>query len=145
MIIPLTPIEEAWGNSLKIETPSSRPAVHSYQQVTGYVEDDPNHLYKIPTHFVPNTLDVTLKNKDVISQLLPLTSNKRTDLITNLIIKFFNPFTDSSSSSTVVNESSDHKKTEYYKVDDNQTVDMIIVILLLYILIDKFMTVWSRS
>lgn len=155
MIIPLTPIEEAWGTmhqTTKIETPSSRSVVKTSIPDIRYVDDDNTSMYTIPKNFVPNTLDVTLKDKNTINRMLPLTSNKRTELISELIYKHFKPHdyqsgnTQAHDSSAMNMESSKNKKTEYFKHDDqNQTVDIIIVLLLLYILIDKFMTIWSRS
>tara|TARA_Y100000389_G_scaffold185416_1_gene204786 strand:+ start:867 stop:1310 length:444 start_codon:yes stop_codon:yes gene_type:complete len=147
MIIPLTPIRDAWGGvepaeqqpvSSTPQTPSQRSPVIGYSPSTAF------DTYKLPEDYVPNAMDVTVYDRDVINSLMPMTSNKRSDLVTEVLRVFFGDST---------NNKPDLPKdrVEYfrgYPQNNNNDVDsvhLIIMVLLTYILIDKLTTIWART
>ena len=146
MIIPLTPIREAWGG---VEPEQQAPAPEPFpmppqsppqQEVSGYAPNGVMDSYRIPEGYVPNAMDVTVYDQDVIRSLHPMTSNKRSDLVTELLSLFFKkPM------------SEPKNRVEYFRTPpsgtntDADSVHMIVILLLAYILVDKLMMIWSRS
>lgn len=148
MIIPLTPIRDAWGGVEPAEQP---PSVSSTQQtpsqrspVIGYSPSTAFDTYKLPEDYVPNAMDVTVYDRDVINSLMPMTSNKRSDLVTEVLRVFFGDSTNNK-------QDLPKDRVEYfrgYPPNNNSDVDsvhLIIMVLLTYILIDKLTTIWART
>jgi hypothetical protein len=148
MIIPLTPIRDAWGGvepaeqqtvSSTQQTPSQRSPVIGYSPSTAF------DTYKIPEDYVPNAMDVTVYDRDVINSLMPLTSNKRSDLVTEVLRVFFGDSTNNK-------QDLSKDRVEYFRGvapktnnNDVDSVHLIIMVLLAYILIDKLTTIWART
>jgi hypothetical protein len=154
MIIPLTPIRDAWGGVepavSNVEPP--KPIMSPQQQtppsqVLGYSPSTAFDTYKIPEDYVPNAMDVTVYDQDVIRSLMPMTSNKRSDLVTELLGVFFGDSTNNKHQDPSVND-----RVEYFRGvaprnnnNDVDSVHLIIMVLLAYILIDKLTTIWART
>jgi hypothetical protein len=82
MLIPLTPIHEAWNlEPTKTKSVSKVPI--------GYSNDEGATMYDMSTKYVPRTLDVSIRDQQVIEHLMPLTNNKRTNIVTQLLTSFF--------------------------------------------------------
>ena len=153
MIIPLTPIRDAWGGVEPAFTAANEPQKQSppqqqvpSSQVIGYSPSTAFDTYKIPEDYVPTAMDVTVYDRDVIRSLMPLTSNKRSDLVTELLGVFFGDSTNKD------DPSRKGDRVEYfrgYRHRNNNTdvdsVHLIIMVLLAYILIDKLTTIWART
>jgi hypothetical protein len=155
MIIPLTPIRDAWGGvepavAAAYEPQKPTTPIMSSQQtsppVVGYSPSTAFDTYKIAEDYVPNAMDVTVYDRDVIRSLMPMTSNKRSDLVTELLGVFFGD-------STNINNRQDpsNDRVEYFRgvaMKNNKDVDsvhLVIMVLLAYILIDKLTTIWART
>lgn len=156
MLIPLTPINEAWN--LEPNKEKSRPKVP-----LGYSNNDTTK-YEIGTKYVPHTLDITIQDNQVIENLLPITNAKRTNIVTHLLSEFFSqsnyrkheefipassPPSSSPSSYSMNNRTgSVPNQEEYFQsspISNDESVQLIIMALVAYILIDKLMTIWARS
>ena len=164
MIIPLTPIRDAWGGvepafasayepqkPNQIMSPSPSPPQQTpHAQVTGYSPSTAFDTYKIPEDYIPNAMDVTVYDRDVIRSLIPMTSNKRSDLVTELLSVFFGDSTNNSDNKDDPSRKED--RVEYFRGyhprnnnTDTDSVHLIIMMLLAYILIDKITTIWART
>jgi hypothetical protein len=155
MIIPLTPIRDAWGGVEPEPTPTP-PFVSAVQKpvtvanaqpptVLGYSPSTTTAFesYKIPEDYTPTAMDVTVYDQNVIRSLLPMTSDKRTDLVTEMLNTFFGQ-----SDASFKNNEND--RVEFFRgphpqYNDTDSVHIIIILLLGYILMDKLMTIWYRS
>jgi hypothetical protein len=152
MIIPLTPIRDAWGGVEPAVAEPPKPIMSPQQQtppsqVLGYSPSTAFDTYKIPEDYVPNAMDVTVYDQDVIRSLMPMTSNKRSDLVTELLGVFFGNSTNNKRQDPSVND-----RVEYFRGvaprnnnNDVDSVHLIIMVLLAYILIDKLTTIWART
>ena len=153
MLIPLTPIAEAWGES-----------PFESESITGYSRENTLEQYGLPSDYVPNNVDVSINNKEVIKQLLPISNVKRTNIITELLQRFFETETNSdkivSSNNPMSNGPPERtpttppssafgsgSQTEFFRNNGSRdiSVNVILISLLFYILIDKLMIVWNRS
>ena len=149
MIIPLTPIRDAWGG---VEPAVAEPPKQSPPQqqtppspVIGYSPSTAFDTYKIPEDYVPTAMDVTVYDRDVIRSLIPMTSNKRSDLVTEVLRVFFGDSTNNK-------QDLSKDRVEYFRGvapktnnNDVDSVHLIIMVLLAYILIDKLTTIWART
>ena len=157
MIIPLTPIRDAWGGVEPAFTAANEPQKQSPpqqqvppSQVIGYSPSTAFDTYKIPEDYVPAAMDVTVYDRDVIRSLMPMTSNKRSDLVTELLGVFFGDSTNNSDNKDDPSRKGD--RVEYFRGyhhrnnnTDVDSVHLIIMVLLAYILIDKLTTIWART
>ena len=152
MIIPLTPIRDAWGG---VEPAVAEPPKQSPPQqqtppspVIGYSPSTAFDTYKIPEDYVPTAMDVTVYDRDVIRSLIPMTSNKRSDLVTELLGVFFGDSTNNQQQGSPVNDRVEYFRGVAPRNNNNNDVDsvhLIIMVLLAYILIDKLTTIWART
>ena len=153
MIIPLTPIRDAWGGVEPAVAEPPKPTMSSQQTppspVVGYSPSTAFDTYKIPEEYVPTAMDVTVYDRDVIRSLMPMTSNKRSDLVTKLLGVFFGDSENNQQQGSPVND-----RVEYFRGyaprnnnhdNDVDSVHLIIMVLLAYILIDKLTTIWART
>ena len=155
MIIPLTPINEAWNLEPTKEKPQSNVPI-------GFSNDDVNK-YEINKEFVPRTLDVTIRDRDVIKRLLPLIDVKRTSIVTNLLSVFFGnggsnagmrqndvlkPPSVAQEPATQSMYPSSAQTEEFFQaspMSNDESVQLVLMALVAYILFDKLMTIWARS
>ena len=154
MIIPLTPIRDAWGGvepAVAAAHEPPKPIMSSQQTSPPVVVYSPStafDTYKIPEDYVPTAMDVTVYDHNVIRSLMPMTSNKRSDLVTELLGVFFGDSTNNQQQNSAVND-----RVEYFRGvaprntnnNDVDSVHLIIMVLLAYILIDKLTTIWART
>ena len=120
MLLPLTPLHEAWGKD-------SEPGV--------YIE--PKYEHHHIQQYKPSEVNVTLVDENIVSMLHPKTKKERTDIVTNALMKK-EPVVVEDNIETFVEQNSIEK---YRNLD---THILLIILLLIVAFIDKLVTILRK-
>lgn len=153
MYLPLTTLEEAWGDSDDL-----KDEIEPYKTNNKYIDETFQEKYLtshvIPkssnidrhqnriVHTIPSRIDVPLFDRKLIETLMSKSPQDRTMLVTKLLREHY-------VSSKQTTKPTDN--IEYYQYATNNTNDSdsnlvtILFIVLIFIFIDKLVTVWNNS
>ena len=140
MLLPLTPIHEAWGSEVE-DQQQQPPAKIQYA-------DNKYAKFKIKPHS-PTELDVNLTDKDIIELLYPKTRKERTDIVTHALKKMIAGFGTSYQGSPTIEEeepefvgnSSEENIFENFVQKRQPDVHVILILVLLLVaFIDKLVS-----